>query len=758
MSRDLKGNLSAQLQSSHRALPPLLQQVRDYALAQFEPQLEGALTHYNDALYDLSIGARSNNEQTVYFDSMREVRSGASGIEARFRANIIELFNKLLSHQPDKPPAPADLKRENFSLVESDEVEQDVALSSMVTKSRAHNQEALYHLKCRLEKLLPGYPVNDHNNPLGPGAICNAFKQAAEPLELEIKARIVLLKAFDIEVVGKLPATYEGVNELLIKNGVLPEIRSTIKKQASAARPRPTPRAKPEGGEPEQGQPGPEIAAGYDDYGTAGPASDAGYRLPDLSSLLSGLRSKNIRPPGFIPRYSARSGPVVSQDELVRLLAELQASISYEEILHQQTLDIRSAIENIMASMDASGTPDHALETPDEDVINLVAMFFDFALSDPNMPMSFQALIGKLQLPILKLALRDAEFFNTQRHPARMLINEIARLGMGFDDSHPDHKDAIVATIEEIIQTVHDQPHANRELFESMRVKLQDVASKQHQKAQRIERRAKEMASGNARTQAARAKVKLELRKRLKDALLPASITKFLVQEWQKVMLLTYLKHGENSAEWLESLQLVDDLIWSVRNHPDEKSKNRRIKLLPSLRVNLRKGLCKTVANEADMEAIIAVVDQIHDALTRGRVDDVHYDPLKPDQQAALKEDEEQKSWKEMSAVERQQAKLKRITFEFIRKAEALQPGQWMVFVNEASGKGVRCKLSAKLEANDSYVFVNRFGFKTLEKKRKDVALDLQNKRAYILDSRPLFDRALNKIAGNLKEMGPAAG
>ena len=752
MSRDLKGNLSAKLQSTHRAMPSLLQQVRDFALTEFEPQIERTLTHCNDALYDLSISARSNSEQTIYFDSMREIRGGSGEIGTRFRANIIELFNKLLSHQPDIPPAPENLKRENFSLVETDEVEQDVALSSMVTKSRAHNQEAIYHLKCRLERLLPGHPVNDQNNPLGPDALCNAFKLATEQLELEIKSRIVLLKAFDIEVIGKLPATYDAINELLIKNGVLPEIRSSIKKQASASRTSKARRAEPDNRETEQA--GPEIPPAYDDYNTAG---DPGYRLPDLSSLLSGLRRSNIRPQGFIPRYSARSGPVVSQDELVRLLAELQASISYEEILHQQTLDIRSAIENIMASMDASGTPDHALETPDEDVINLVAMFFDFALSDPNMPMSFQALIAKLQLPILKLALRDADFFNTQRHPARMLINEIARLGVGFDDSHPDHKDAIVATIEEIIQTVHDQPHADRDLFETMRVKLQEVASKQHQKAQRIERRAKEMASGQAKTQAARAKVKLELRKRLKDALLPDSITRFLVQEWQKVMLLTYLKHGENSADWLESLQLVDDLIWSVRNHPDEKSKNRRIKLLPALRLNLRKGLCKTVANEADMEAIIAVVDEIHDSLTRGRVEDVHYDPLKPEEQAALAEADEQKSWKEMSAVERQQAKLKRITYEFVRKADTLQPGQWMVFTNEASGKGLRCKLSAKLEANDTYVFVNRFGFKTLEKKRKEVALDLQNKRAYILDSRPLFDRALNKIAGNLKEMGPAA-
>ncbi len=752
MSREFKANQPSTLKTARRVMPTLMQQARDYALAEFESQIDRALTHCDDALYDLSISANSNSEQTLYFDSMREIRSAKQLIVDRFRENIIDMFNQLLSRL-SRAPTTENLSRENFSLVETDEVEQDVALSSMVTKSRAHNQEALYHLKCRFDKLLPGRDITDQNNPLGPDAICNAFKLATAQLELNIKARIVLLKAFDREVVNQLSNTYAGVNELLIKNGVLPEIRSTIKKQASAERKQPT--QKPQADYREPDQPEPESGVGFTDHGAGNAAY--GYGLPEFSSLLSGLRRMNIRPPGFIPRYSARSGPVVSQDELVRLLAELQASISYEEILHQQTLDIRSSIDSIMASMDASGTPDHALETPDEDIINLVAMFFDFALSDPTMPVSFQALIAKLQLPILKLALRDAEFFNTQRHPARMLINEIARLGVGFDENHPDHKDSIVATIEEIIQIVHDQPHADKALFESMRVKLQEIASKQQQKAQRVEKRAKEMASGQARTQAARSKVQLELRKRLKDALLPEPISRFLVKEWQKVMLLTYLNHGENSAEWLESLQLIDDLIWSVRNHTDEKSKNRRIKLLPTLRTKLRKGLAKTVADDADMEAIIAAVDQIHDALTRGRVEDVQYDSLKPEQQAALAEAEEQKSWKEMSALERQQAKLKRITYDCIRKADALQPGHWLVFTDDTAGKSLRCKLATKLQETDTYVFVNRFGFKCLAKKRKDVALDLQHKRAYVLDNGPLFDRALNKIAGSLKELGPAA-
>jgi hypothetical protein len=423
-------------------------------------------------------------------------------------------------------------------------------------------------------------------------------------------------------------------------------------------------------------------------------------------------------------------------------------------MLHQQALDIRSAIERIMATMDESGAPDHALATPDEDVINLVAMFFDFVLSDPSLPMSFQALIARLQLPILKLALKDSDFFNTNRHPARMLINEIARLGVGIDDSRSSSRDLVVKTIEEIIQQIHDESEAGVELFKAMRSKLQLVATKEEHKAELVEKRAREMASGQAKTQAARAKVQLELRQRLKDTQLPEPISKFLVEDWQNVLLLTKLKQGEDSTDWLEALQLVEDLVWSVRDHQDEKSRTRRAKLLPTLRENIRKGLRTTIANEADLDAILRVVDQIHNSLMQGRVEDIHYDKLPPAQEAAIKQYDTEKSWKEMTAMERQQAKHKRATYDFIRKADALEAGTWMVFEGQATGKSLRCKMAAKLEETDSFVFVNRFGFKALEKKRKEVAYDMQHKRAKIIDSGPLFDRAFNKIAGSLKDLG----
>jgi len=77
--------------------------------------------------------------------------------------------------------------------------------------------------------------------------------------------------------------------------------------------------------------------------------------------------------------------------------------------------------------------------------------------------------------------------------------------------------------------------------------------------------------------------------------------------------------------------------------------------------------------------------------------------------------------------------------------------GSWLEFKVPSSGTIIRCKLAAKLEGSDTYVFVNRLGFKAIEKPRKEFAFDLQRKRARLLKSGPLFDRSLHKMVSALK-------
>ena len=65
----------------------------------------------------------------------------------------------------------------------------------------------------------------------------------------------------------------------------------------------------------------------------------------------------------------------------------------------------------------------------------------------------------------------------------------------------------------------------------------------------------------------------------------------FVQEAWSKVLLLTCLKHGDQSAEWHADVQTMAQLIWSVQRHDEPDASLRLLALVPGLLKSLRDGL-----------------------------------------------------------------------------------------------------------------------------------------------------------------------
>jgi len=87
-----------------------------------------------------------------------------------------------------------------------------------------------------------------------------------------------------------------------------------------------------------------------------------------------------------------------------------------------------------------------------------------------------------------------------------------------------------------------------------------------------------------------------------------------------------------------------------------------------------------------------------------------------------------------------------------LRQVDKMLPGCWVEF-QEDPENSLRCKLVAIIAATGQYIFVNRTGMKVLERSRPDLALELRNGRARVLDDTMLFERALERVIGNLKRL-----
>lgn len=760
--------------------PRLLAHIQKHCLSQCEQLLAHLFSATDDLFYDLSKRASSNHEQNLYFEAMREVRIRREGIANGFLRSLNSLFSELIKTHESGSFSSWEAEERNsiLSIVDGDDLEVDLAHSNMVSRTRDTYREELYELGMRLDHLLLQVEVNENNNPLDPNQLTQSFIEACQSsLQVNIKAKLIVYKLFEKHVLKQLGHVYADANQILMDAGILPKVPKNLDGRivhgghTADSASRNTSSERQEAAQAAHFGATPEFRMGYDALsmlmsaarnfahtgGTRNPSShpstmQMGTAANTADGAASGGSSTEAAQPiGFSCYiYTGNPGPVMAAPELTSLLTQSQPDFDRQLATGTPRNIVADAVKQLLTQKDPHQP--QALEQNEENVINLVALFFDQILADTTLPAEIQSLVCRLQIPILKLALRDQSFFGDPRHPARVLINTITDIGVGFDQSKPVQRDPLYRKIAEIVQMLNRQYKTDDRVFSELQTQLEALVEREKRKSSMVEQRTTQTETGKSRIKQARIAAQNAMYQRLKNQNLPEAVRAFLTTHWLQVMVITYLKHGEDSSEWVSSEQAVTDLVWSCQEHEDARSLQRRERLLPELLDKLEIALEVAIDNPDLRKSKVAALE---DALRATRDEPLAQQtiaPLNEKQKEALgKGENAPKAWDEMTAVEKQQAKYEELATRFFEMAKDMPEGTWLDYFDEHSGKVIRCKLSSKIDA-DTYIFVNRLGFKTLEKSRKQFAYDMQFNRAKAVDTRPFFDRIMNNVVDTLTD------
>jgi Protein of unknown function (DUF1631) len=110
----------------------------------------------------------------------------------------------------------------------------------------------------------------------------------------------------------------------------------------------------------------------------------------------------------------------ISTYELIRLLSHLQQYVP--PLAAQDDFYLRNQLEQLLTRVKVKSGKSRVVGVAHEDVINLIAKLFECMLDDRDLPDSLKALISRLQIPVLKVAVLDKSFFSRRSHPARRLL------------------------------------------------------------------------------------------------------------------------------------------------------------------------------------------------------------------------------------------------------------------------------------------------------------------------------------------------
>src|SRR5690554_2159392 len=223
-------------------------------------------------------------------------------------------------------------------------------------------------------------------------------------------------------------------------------------------------------------------------YAEAGSSLDSAT-FNELSALL-----RQGADAGIVSQPAVGSN-VLDTGRLLARLNELQATSGGESVA-DQVMPLREQLQ----PAEGSGV---ALAQVDSDVINLVGMLFDFILDDRQLHPVMKSLIGRLQIPVLKVALSDRNFFNRGGHPARKLLNELALAAIGWNEKRPGMRDPLREKIEEVVGRVLAEFTDSVDLFEELLKDFGHFMDLDRRRRELVEQRLRDAEEGRARQERA---------------------------------------------------------------------------------------------------------------------------------------------------------------------------------------------------------------------------------------------------------------
>ncbi|MEW9573478.1 DUF1631 family protein [Rhodanobacter sp. Si-c] len=511
-----------------------------------EPALQRCLDHFDHELYLQAERSRSHLEQQHCFDSRALLQLQRAAFMQAYADHLRNGFARLgetgetadesLAHQP-------------LSLLERGEHELTAALDKVASRGEAHHSLPLTELAYRFAVLVGAAPLEGAALPIAPAGLAGAMRAAIATMDLPPEHQLLLLQSFEQAVIVAAGPLYEVVNAQLLGDGLLPQLRPYAPPRAV-----PAARAAVAGETPSAAASSPEAAA-------AAGAPQAPITV--LETLRDLLAQRRVGVSG-----TAALGRAATPDELQTALGALQQHLA--QVTDQASRELRSAQrlrDELLLQLNADkpeGAAPTRLSAEQDDTVELVAMLFEQIGRQLHHGPHARSVLDDLQLPMLRLAVTDRDFFDQREHPARRLLGAVAEAANDWldgPDGEADHQ--LTTRLNQLVERArHEPPSAG--LYTSLLADIEHHLGQLSRRAQAAERRHVEAMQGRERLDLARHRAGELLAERFAANPPRGLLRALLDRAWADVMALTLLQHGEESPAFAQRLRVTDQLLGSL--------------------------------------------------------------------------------------------------------------------------------------------------------------------------------------------------
>lgn len=762
-----------------RELAKILADCRDIAVHRLILSFTALTDRLCDMLMDRAGKSDVREEQQLFLDARQALIVGRTGLMTDFEKRLRTMIEDQVSGRADERSDFSKADATKLALVDLTIIDEAVVVGNIVRVVENVCHEELVTLNRGIGHLLGKSVLENTANPLGPATIVRAFAEALDTLKTSARIKFQILKELNQAPLSEIAAIYGDVNRHLGNLRIVPPTTTRAKalRSASSQRKR-VASERPEGlqgpgsfqhafmggqeatkaGSQGAFQPSPEtdVMAMFRRAASRGGFPLAGHPPPPM----------RVYPPlpptpsGYIP-----GNPIVATPGMREGLTRLQAGHTQFNVEGMQVAfsGIPEGTHNVLRDLQESqlGQRANQLEAM---TIEMVAMLFDFIFETRDLPDGIKALLARLQIPVLKVAMLDGAFFAKKTHPSRLLVNALASAGLGWTPAM-GQDDPLYRTIERIVRRIIDGFGENLGIFDELRAELEAfLASEERAAEENFSSQAEAINEGD-RKDLASVIAKSEVERRIESYPIPRFLAEFLREKWQVTLESIYLRDGDESDAWSSCVATLEDLVWSVQPKKTPEDRKHLVAMLPSLLKRLAIGAPSAQWQAGEREAFMANLVEAHAAAVKPSLSSV-VSPTAAVAEAARAEAVVAKASGDAAAAARAEALALAMTpaepvkadlgatvveDEFLEIARSMDRGMWVEF-EDADAQLSFAKLAWISPLRGTYLFTNRQGQKALSMTAEELAEKFRANRARLVEAEPLIDRALTRVVSELSD------
>jgi len=555
-------------------IAPLLQRFVDDELNRSADLISRTLSTTLEQLRQPRDGLLTSSERQQYFELVQVLQQN----QALYQRSFIEALRKLVQadlapQAPDSPGA-GPLSPGGLELMDETRVESEIEISRAIQQIDTGAEWELRELQTFTSTLRGQMHVTAESNPLRAQSFARALWQAASALPATPAQQVILLRVSATVMAGFLRMSFAAASTRLESQGVTPSIYRTVVITAGSA-----PDAPPE--------------------------MDV-TRPGALDGLMRSMPTGDIGPcgaPDNKRRALPTAGPALEQalqrvEELLRRIpAAASGAVGFET---PQLVQHRAAL------MATTG------ETIDRQIIELLSLLFETILSDHSLPPGLHALIARLQVSALRIALLDPSMLDAYDHPVWVLMDRIVSAATAYPHATDPRLTSLLRFCETLVSNMAAEAMQDSALYRRSIAQLDAFLAEQwHRQAHEAQTAVDALMRADQADQLQR-----NLSSRLVEQMVTirtsSLIRRFVTITWARVLTEAVLRFGDQSEATAGYLKAVDELLWSLKLPSHPRSRDRLVSLLPSLLQRLRAGMALIDVPAAEQLAVLDELMMVH--------------------------------------------------------------------------------------------------------------------------------------------------